>query len=187
MGLPPRRWLLKSIDHIQHLPAIKEIFPDAIIVQTHRDPVPVLASSITLVSYGCGMNCCPVDLKMMGRLWTDHLERMFRDFVNDQKHHAKGRVCNVMFDDFVDDNIKQIQKVLKVAEIELDQEDLATMESFIASNKRFRRGKVAYSFSRFGVDGGAIRDRLKFYQEYFNVSSNGSKMTACDKKTLRNK
>lgn len=175
MGLPKRRWLLKSIDHIQHLRAIREVFPDSIVVQTHRDPETVIPSSVTLVAYGCGMNCCPVDLPMMGALWTEYLEAMLRDFVIEQKCHGKGRVCNVMFNDFVVDNMREVSRVLTLADLELDSKNLKKMEHFISKNRRYRRGKVAYSLSRFGVDEEALKKKVMFYRQHFKVSRDGTK------------
>ncbi len=46
---PSRRWVLKSPDHAYGLEALFSVFPDAMIVQTHRNPASVLKSSIRLV------------------------------------------------------------------------------------------------------------------------------------------
>jgi hypothetical protein len=42
------RWVLKAPDHVYGLEALFSIFPDAVIIQTHRDPLQVLKSSIHL-------------------------------------------------------------------------------------------------------------------------------------------
>jgi hypothetical protein len=44
------RWLLKSPAHLWHLPALLAEYPDAVVVQTHRDPLKVIASVSALVS-----------------------------------------------------------------------------------------------------------------------------------------
>ncbi|MBV8854558.1 MAG: sulfotransferase, partial [Sinobacteraceae bacterium] len=41
---PDKRWLLKNPGHIAQAAALFEIFPDACVVQTHRDPVKALPS-----------------------------------------------------------------------------------------------------------------------------------------------
>ena len=41
---PEKRWLLKNPGHLAQLRALFEVFPDACIVQTHRDPVKALPS-----------------------------------------------------------------------------------------------------------------------------------------------
>jgi hypothetical protein len=47
-GCPVRRWVLKSPDHVQSLEELFAVFPDALIIQTHRDPAEVLDSSCQL-------------------------------------------------------------------------------------------------------------------------------------------
>jgi hypothetical protein len=42
------RWVLKAPDHAYALEALFSVFPDAVIIQTHRDPLQVLKSSIHL-------------------------------------------------------------------------------------------------------------------------------------------
>ena len=40
------RWVLKAPDHVYALDALFSVFPDAMVIQTHRDPLQVLKSSI---------------------------------------------------------------------------------------------------------------------------------------------
>ena len=41
---PAGQWLLKSPAHLWHMDALAAEYPDAIVVQTHRDPLKVIAS-----------------------------------------------------------------------------------------------------------------------------------------------
>ena len=45
------RWVLKSPQHLEQFPALLDIFPDATFVVTHRDPVSVTASMVTMLAY----------------------------------------------------------------------------------------------------------------------------------------
>ncbi len=45
---PGKRWILKSPDHVHGLEALFQVFPDAVIVQTRRNPKDVLESSAAL-------------------------------------------------------------------------------------------------------------------------------------------
>ncbi|GMH35292.1 hypothetical protein BSKO_03160 [Bryopsis sp. KO-2023] len=170
LGLPQKRWLLKSIDHIQHIEALREVFPDATIVQTHREPVTVVTSAITLVTYGCGMSCTPIDLKKMGTLWASFIETMLRDFVNSQKNHKTGKVCNVLFNDFVADNIKEVERVLEIADVDFDGKNRKKMELFSCAHQQYRRGKVMYNLARFGLDKHDLEKKLRFYATHFGVA-----------------
>ena len=47
------RWVLKSPQHLEQFPVLVETFPDATFVVTHRDPVSVTASMVTMLAYTC--------------------------------------------------------------------------------------------------------------------------------------
>jgi len=48
LNSPARRWILKSPDHVYGLEQLFAVFPDALIIQTHRNPMEVLKSSAEL-------------------------------------------------------------------------------------------------------------------------------------------
>ena len=48
---PAEQWLLKSPAHLWHLDALAGEYPDAVVVQTHRDPLKVIASVSALAAH----------------------------------------------------------------------------------------------------------------------------------------
>ena len=56
------QWVLKTPQHALMIPAIKVVFPDAVVVLTRRDPVAVLSSMLPLLAYSRGVQCDRVDL-----------------------------------------------------------------------------------------------------------------------------
>ena len=48
------RWLLKSPQHLEQVPVLNRVFPDSIVVFTHRDPVPVVLSMLAMLSFAGG-------------------------------------------------------------------------------------------------------------------------------------
>lgn len=52
---PRRHWLLKSPPHIWHLEPLFEVFPDAKVIFSHRDPLRAKASGVSLVATLRGM------------------------------------------------------------------------------------------------------------------------------------
>ncbi len=73
--VPARRWMLKSPGHLWTLDALLREYPDARIVQTHRDPLRVLASLMSLV---CTLRSVATDDIDQGvgdraaRAWSGH-------------------------------------------------------------------------------------------------------------------
>ncbi len=50
MNDPGQRWLLKNPGHIEHLDQIFAVFPDAKVIQTHRDPAKAVPSLVALLA-----------------------------------------------------------------------------------------------------------------------------------------
>ena len=47
-GLPARRFVLKAPAHMLAIEALFAVYPDALVVQTHREPLEILASAASL-------------------------------------------------------------------------------------------------------------------------------------------
>src|SRR3954465_12258824 len=47
---PGKRWVLKNPSHMDALDALMAVFPDALVVQTHRDPVGAVGSACSLAA-----------------------------------------------------------------------------------------------------------------------------------------
>jgi len=80
---PRGRWTLKSPEHLLDLPGLLEAYPDACLVQTHREPGSVLASLASLVYTNRSMFAPDIDPIEVGRsvreLWGTAFERSALD------------------------------------------------------------------------------------------------------------
>ncbi|WP_026923785.1 sulfotransferase family protein [Glycomyces arizonensis] len=70
-GRDRKRWILKSPMHLDRLPQILKVFPDATIVWTHRDPVTVIGSLCSMVETTQLMHVRRPDLHAIGKMWLD--------------------------------------------------------------------------------------------------------------------
>ncbi|WP_026930337.1 sulfotransferase family protein [Glycomyces tenuis] len=70
-GRERKRWILKSPMHLERIPAILKVFPDATIVWTHRDPVTVIGSLCSMVEATQTMHVRRPDLHGIGKMWLD--------------------------------------------------------------------------------------------------------------------
>jgi hypothetical protein len=50
VNTPSKHWLLKSPYHLHAIEALREVFPDACIIQTHRDPLKSIPSNCSLLA-----------------------------------------------------------------------------------------------------------------------------------------
>ena len=95
------RWVLKSPQHLEQFPALVETFPDATFVVTHRDPVSVTASMVTMLAYSARLTRNRVDVEGIGHYWADRLERMLRRCAEDHDVLPADQTIDVHFDEFM--------------------------------------------------------------------------------------
>src|SRR5690606_14180337 len=66
-----RRWLLKTPDHLHSLDALLAEFPDAGIIQTHRDPLKTIPSICSFIRALHAIFTDAPDARAIGDSWCD--------------------------------------------------------------------------------------------------------------------
>ena len=164
-----RRWLLKSPQHLEQIPALLATFPDATVVQTHRDPVAVLASLATMLSYARRMQHERVDPAMVGRTWTDRIEQMLRRNVEQRAKLGAGRIIDVRFHELVADQPAAIGSILEAAGLPYDDRARLAVRRHLEANPRGKHGRLRYRLDDVGLREDELRERFAFYIDRFEV------------------
>jgi hypothetical protein len=164
------RWVLKTPQHLEQFPALVETFPDATFVVTHRDPVSVTASMVTMITYTARLTRDRVDVEGMGTYWADRLERMLRRCAEERDALPADRTIDMHFDEFMADDLAMVARIYDLAGQSLDQRALDSMASFMDAHPRGRYGAVTYDLAQFGLDAVERRKALAFYTERFGVT-----------------
>lgn len=164
-----KRWLLKSPQHLEQIGPLMAVFPDAKIVQTHRDPVRITASLGTMVAYGHRMNARKVDPVGVGRYWAARTEDLLRASVEHRHLIPEGHAMDVRFHEYMADQMGMLKRVYEFIQRPLTADVFEAMQSFIAANPKGKHGKVLYDLKPLGLSETERRRALRFYQEYFGV------------------
>lgn len=169
---PRERWVLKSTGYHWGLAAICEVYPDARIVMTHRDPLKLIASHCSLVSMACSMGSDEVDRLEIGQMWSKSWEEAMRRGVafRESGHPAARGAFDMHFAEILKDQVGMAQRIYEHFDIPMSMEALHRMRSFIAGNPRDRHGTHRYTLEQFGLDRSKERARYRFYQDYFKVA-----------------
>ncbi|WP_156385880.1 MULTISPECIES: sulfotransferase family protein [unclassified Pseudomonas] len=166
----PNRWVMKSPPHMENLRPLMTTYPDATLVITHRDPVAVLQSAITMIAYGDRIRRHTVDVKALARYWTDRVEHLLRACVRDRDSVPVGQSLDVLFDDYMADQQTVIERIYAMAGLPLTADAKARIQAYLNANPRGKHGRVIYDLKGdFGVDIAALRERFGFYYERFSV------------------
>ena len=166
----PDRWVLKCPQHLEQLPVLQQVFPDATCIITHRDPVAVIQSAVTMIAYGYRMSRKRIDTRAIVDYWCDRVEHLLRACVRDRPHFPSSQSVDVLFHDFMADDMATVTKIYATAGVELTATARAQMQAFIDAHPRGREGKMVYDLKGdFGVDPAALRERFSFYFEQFPI------------------
>lgn len=166
----PNRWLLKCPQHMEQLPAVNAVFPDATIVLNHRDPVASIQSAITSMGYSSRIRVRDVDTSKIADYWIGRYERLLARCVRDRDLIPNDRVEDVYFHELMADPMRIVANIYARAGLPLTDEVRAKMAQFLDDNPRGKHGALDYNLRRdFGLDPAAIRSRFAGYLERFPV------------------
>jgi len=167
----PKRWVLKCPQHLEQLPLLRKTFPDAILAITHRDPVAVIQSAVTMIAYFQRMSRTRIDPEGLIRYWSDRIEHLLRACVRDRAVWPQSQSVDVYFKEFMADDFAMAERILTMAGLPLNEETRSRIEEFINDHPRGKDGQVIYHLERdFGVSPERLRERFRFYFEAFPVS-----------------
>jgi len=168
---PAQRWVLKSPGHLWALDALLAEYPNALLVQTHRDPLRILASLSSLVAKLRSMcsdgSTIPRAAADFAGDILDGLDRSVDARENGTV--APERVVDVQFRRFMADPFATIHEIYEKLGLELQPDAEARMRAFFAANPSDKHGVHTYRLADTGLDEGEWRERARRYQEYFDV------------------
>ena len=168
----PDRWVLKCPQHLEQLPVLQRVFPDATCVITHRDPVAVIQSAVTMIAYGYRMGRKRIDTRAILEYWSDRVEHLLRACVHDRQNLAASQSVDILFHEFMADDMATVARIYATAGVELTATARAQMQAFIDAHPRGKEGKMVYDLKGdFGVDPAALRERFSFYFDQFPVQA----------------
>lgn len=170
---PGARWVLKAPSHIFSFDALLDTYPDARIVQTHRDPVTAVTSVASLSSVlhrAFSRRRAAADFGHEVTLrWTDGLERSLE--LRRAGRISRERVVDVHYHTLVKDPMATVRRIYAQLEMGLTTTAEAQMRTFLAANPQGKHGRHEYAPNTFGLDPHELEHRFRVYSEYFGVPS----------------
>jgi hypothetical protein len=173
MNDPKRRWVLKNPSHLFALGELLAVYPDALIIQTHRLPRVVIGSACSLSAHATA----GWSEKFVGPvIGADQLElwgRGLDEFIAMRARYDQAQFCDVWYDEFVSDPVGIVESVYGYFDIELTgaaadamraihEESASTGPAGVAS-PRDARWRHKYSLADFGLTAEQVDERFAGY------------------------
>jgi hypothetical protein len=147
----PMRWALKWPCHLLALDEIMQVYPDAALVVTHRNPVEVLASNCSYSAFLRKKFSDHVDLAELGQQMMDLVGRHIRGLVDFDVNRSEGvPIAHVDYSHVVADPEGAMVEVYQSLDLELTPTVRHSIASWRAENPPGKRGVHAYDLTDSG-------------------------------------
>ena len=168
---PRERWALKSPQHLWHIEHVHREYPDALFVQTHRDPVRVVVSISSLVATLRRLSSDRVSLPEIAKYYATALAKAFGNTIAYRRSGKlpESQVVDLYFQDFIKDEIGTIRRAYDHFGLDLTDGAASAMQSFLDDNPADKHGQHFYSFADTEMDEEEVRELFHDYQTYFDV------------------
>ena len=170
---PGTHWVLKAPSHLMSLDALFQVYPDAGIIMTHRDPVMVLASCASFTEELRSPFTDFLDRKQLGMEVRQRWEKgarlavQFRQCNND----LRERFFDIMYPDLIRDPLAVVRSLYRHFEIQLTNEAERAMLRFLKQNPQNKNGVHRYALEEFGFDRATEKRRFQFYTDHFELGT----------------
>jgi hypothetical protein len=167
---PTKQWILKSPDHLCSLEELFSVFPDAIILHTHRNPLEVLKSSIQLTKTLRGLFGRANDTNELrdheARALAERTERSIR--FRDMHPELADRFLDIGYSELVSDPMAVVRRIYRHLDRPLAGDAIQRMTRLVSNHSRYRR-RHNPTLAELGFDAAAEIRRFETYCQRFGI------------------
>jgi hypothetical protein len=158
-----KRWVLKNPSHLFALGALLAVYPDALVIQTHRAPRTAIASVCSLAAQASAGWSSVFTGKVLGRdqleLWASGLEL----FTAERARHDQARFHDVRYDDLVADPVGTVEAIYAQFGLPLSGAAADAVRSLASASRAGDGSAHRYSLDEFGLTGEEVDERFGPY------------------------
>jgi Sulfotransferase family len=163
------RWVLKAPGHLFALDALLARYPDAKIIQTHRDPLRVMASMASHATVLRRAFSDRADPKAIAADWSDRWAKGLEHFLRVRDESPAAQFLDVSYGAIEAAPIETIETIYRFIGAPLEDEARARMAAHLARNPKHKHGVHRYSLAQYGLDRDTELARFKSYCERFDI------------------
>jgi hypothetical protein len=155
---PEKRWVLKNPSHLVGLDAIMKVYPDALIVQTHRDPIVAIASACSLSAEATTGWSTTFVGDTIGRTQLDMLSKAMARFERERAAYDPAQFIDVDYREFVSDPVATTKDIYQTFALEWTPEvDAAVSALDVESRQGGRKPRHTYDLADYGLTEDEVR------------------------------
>ena len=166
-GQAGERWVLKAPYHLNFIDVLFEVFPDATVVQTHRDPLETIPSYASMTLSLWRLAADDPDPVAIGREWGGWFRSALQRCLELRESRYPDRFVDVWYKDALRDPIAEVRRIYAFVGRELEPVAEERMRRWLRDNSRDKRAPHEYSMDSFGFTREQIERDFAAYRARF--------------------
>ncbi len=166
---PADQLVLKCPEHLFFVDALLSVFPDACIVQTHRDPYDTIGSYCSLMSLQWRNLYGQIDRQVIGRYMEQRLHTGVQRAMAARQGSDPSRFFDVQFQELVADPAAVVDRIAAHFDLPLRDDHREQVQGYLANKREDDRGKHKYDPDDYGLDRDEVHERYSDYIERFGI------------------
>ena len=162
---PARDWVLKTPHHLEYLDVLLAVFPEALVVQTHRDPRQCVPSFLSMVAHGRGVFSDRVDTGEIAAHWIRKTRCMVERAALVRAQSDTRRFVDISYYDLLEEPIAQLREIYHQAGVPFGPDALRFAKDTAAREVQHRYGRHVYDPASFGLTTESIDRCFRAYRE----------------------
>ncbi|MDB5723438.1 MAG: sulfotransferase [Novosphingobium sp.] len=168
---PEKRWLLKNPGHIEHLDLLFAIYPDAKVIQTHRDPAKAVPSLVSLLMQmhpemeeGRADQRGQIMLRREVAKWASAVRK-----ADKVRENYPGQVLDVVHADFHGNPMGVLEQIYAFIGTDIPDDTRAGFARRIEEKPELQHGVHRYRIEDYGMTAGQAREPFGDYIDHFDL------------------
>lgn len=167
----PKRWILKTPHHLEHLDVLRKVFPGAQIIQTHRDPAQTLASFCSMIWHSRGVFSDDVDSHEIGRHWSRKVSRMLERALHVRDDARDEGFVDLDYEALTGAPLDALQHLYEKLGLNLTAETRWAVTETLLKSPQHKYGHHRYALEDFGLSKPQIAEMFTYYRKRFAVNA----------------
>ena len=160
-----RRWVLKNPSHLFALGALLDVYPDALVIQTHRSPRTAIASACSLAAHASAGWSTTFAGPVIGQTQLDLWARGLSLFTAERATRDPARFYDVRYDDLVADPVGTVEAIYGHFGLPLTGAAADAIRSLAAAARAGGDFAHRYTLEQFGLHGEEVDERFAAYAD----------------------
>ncbi len=163
------RWTFKNPWHPLYLDALTDVYPDAQLVMTHRDPADVVASACSLVYAVRKLYSEDVDPMAVAAVTLKTFDAMIARVASFEAKYGAGSIHHMQYKELTADPIGEMRRLYANFAEPISDNAVTAMQAMLDANPQGKHGKHAYRLEDYGLTRDGVYSHFADYISRFNI------------------